>query len=57
MDAPSDPPAPAAPQPSKLLEAMRQRIRVLHYCIRSEQACVDMKTTLMHTHVLNHGGE
>ena len=56
MVAPTDPLAPAAPQPPRLLEAMRQRIRVLRYCIRSKQACVDMTTTLMHTHVLNHGG-
>jgi hypothetical protein len=41
MDAPLVPPATAAPQPPKLLESLRQRIRVLHYFIRTEQAYVD----------------
>lgn len=41
MDVSSVPLAPAAPQPPKLLEQLRQRIRVLHDSIRTEQAYVD----------------
>jgi integrase len=41
MDAPSTPPVLAASQPPKLLDSLRQRIRVLHYSIRTEQAYVD----------------
>ena len=41
MDAPTVLPTPAAPQQPKLLDLLRQRIRVLHYSIRTEQAYVD----------------
>ena len=41
MDAPSVVPTPAAPQQPRLLDLLRQRIRVLHYSIRTEQAYVD----------------
>ena len=41
MDAPTVLPTPTAPQQPKLLDLLRQRIRVLHYSIRTEQAYVD----------------
>lgn len=41
MEVPAGSPAPSAPQPPKLLESLRQRIRVLYYSIRTEQAYVD----------------
>ena len=41
MDASTVLPTPTAPQQPKLLDLLRQRIRVLHYSIRTEQAYVD----------------
>ena len=46
MDAPTVLPTPAAPQQPRLLDLLRQRIRVLHYSIRTEQAYVDWPAAL-----------
>ena len=57
MDAFPVPPAPAVPQPPKLLESLRQRIRVLHYSIRTEQAYVDWARRFILFHGKRHPRE
>lgn len=57
MDAPPVPLAPAVPQPPKLLESLRQRIRVLHYSIRTEQAYVDWARRFILFHGKRHPRE
>ena len=52
MDAPSVVPTPAPPQQPKLLDLLRQRIRVLHYSIRTEQAYVDWARRFIQSHAL-----
>ena len=57
MDVPPFHPPPAAPQPPKLLEQLRQRIRVLHYSIRTEQAYVDWARRFVLFHGKRHPRE
>ena len=57
MDAPSTPPVLAASQPPKLLDSLRQRIRVLHYSIRTEQAYVDWARRFILFHGKRHPRE
>lgn len=57
MDVPPFHPPPAAPQPPKLLEQLRQRIRVLHCSIRTEQAYVDWARRFILFHGKRHPRE
>lgn len=57
MDVPSTPPVLAASQPPKLLDSLRQRIRVLHYSIRTEQAYVDWARRFILFHGKRHPRE
>ena len=57
MDAPTVLPTPAAPQQPKLLDLLRQRIRVLHYSIRTEQAYVDWARRFILFHGKRHPRE
>ena len=57
MDAPSTPPVLAASQPPKLLDSLRQRIRVLHYSIRTEQVYVDWARRFILFHGKRHPRE
>ena len=57
MDASSTPPVLAASQPPKLLDSLRQRIRVLHYSIRTEQAYVDWARRFILFHGKRHPRE
>jgi len=57
MDALPVPFAPAAPQPPRLLESLRQRIWVLHYSIRTEQAYVDWARRFILFHGKRHPRE
>ncbi len=57
MDAPSTPPVLAASQPPKLLDSLRQCIRVLRYSIRTEQAYVDWARRFILFHGKRHPRE
>ena len=57
MDAPSVSRPPAVRQPPRLLESMRERIRVLHYSIRTEQAYVDWARRFILFHDKRHPRE
>lgn len=57
MDTPTDPLVPVASQPPKLLDSLRQRIRVLHYSIRTEQAYVDWARRFILFHGKRHPRE
>lgn len=57
MDAPSVSRQPAVRQPPRLLESMRERIRVLHYSIRTEQAYVDWARRFILFHDKRHPRE
>ena len=57
MDTPSVAADPTAPQPPKLLEQLRQRIRALHYSIRTEQAYVDWARRFILFHGKRHPRE
>ena len=57
MDTPSVATDPTAPQPPKLLEQLRQRIRALHYSIRTEQAYVDWARRFILFHGKRHPRE
>ncbi|QYY24883.1 phage integrase N-terminal SAM-like domain-containing protein [Diaphorobacter sp. MNS-0] len=57
MDAPSVSCQPAVRQPPRLLESMRERIRVLHYSIRTEQAYVDWARRFILFHDKRHPRE
>lgn len=57
MDAPSVSRQPAVRQPPRLLESMRERIRVLHYSIRTEQAYVDWARRFILFHEKRHPRE
>jgi len=57
MDAPSVSLQPTVRQPPRLLESMRERIRVLHYSIRTEQAYVDWARRFILFHDKRHPRE
>ena len=52
-----DPVAPYAPQPPRLLDRVRDRIRVKHYSIRTEQSYLDWVRRYIRFHGLRHPSE
>lgn len=49
----TNPPEKQAP---KLLDQVRDRIRVKHYSLRTEEGHKELQTTMIYTYVLNRGG-
>lgn len=50
-------PDPVAPQPPRLLDRMRERLRVKHYSIRTEQSYLDWVRRYVRFHGLRHPSE
>ena len=47
----------SAPPPTRLLDALRERIRVLHYSLRTERAYVQWARRYIRFHGLRHPRE